>query len=369
MIETRIQFMKSAFLPLRICLACAMTMSLLCGCGPPAAGEKTAATAAPAQVSLVQLRRGDITRQVSLPGTITAYQAATLYAKVPGYLKRITVDKGDAVKEGQVLAELEAPELLAELPRYEAEVSVAEQNYRRLDEAQRKSPDLVTPLTVDEAKGALQVARANLKRIQDLLAYTSIAAPFSGIITRRFVDPGAFIPAATSGSAASTAAVVTLMDFSRLRIDVAVPQAEVPRISTAVAAVVTVEELPGLALTNAVTRFEYALDQTTRTMIAEIEMTNLDMELRPGMYAVVKLGVETRTNVVLAPVAAVLIDKSGAYVFTVDQSKAKKVPVRTGFNDGTEIEISSGADPGLSVILPRRQPLNNGQSVTVTETK
>src|SRR5262249_51864831 len=215
--------------------------------------------------------RGEITRSITLPGTIVAYQAATLYAKIPGYLKRIAVDKGDAVGQGDFIAELEAPELIAELPKYQAELGVAEADYKRIVEAQKKAPDLVVPATVDEAKGKVDVARANLQRINDLLAYAKISAPFAGIITRRWADAGAFIPAATSGSSAANAAVVTLMDFSRVRVHVAVPESEVPFITTAVPVSVSVEELPGQAFAGNVTRFEYALDQATRTMIAEVE--------------------------------------------------------------------------------------------------
>src|SRR2546425_4266220 len=186
---------------------------IISGCKPPTA-EPTKDAPPPVAVQVVQPKRGSITRNVTLPGEIKAYQQATLYAKVAGYLKTITVDKGDRVKEGDLIADIEVPEMLADLARYKAEVEVAELDYKRLSESQKKASDLVVPQTVDEARGRLDIAKANLERTQTLLNYAKIIAPFSGVITRRMVDPGAFIPAATSSSAAQSAALLTLADFS-----------------------------------------------------------------------------------------------------------------------------------------------------------
>src|SRR5438309_9975039 len=122
------------------------------GCKPSTA-EPTKEATPPVAVQVVQPKRGSITRNVTLPGEIKPYQQATLYAKVAGYLKTITVDKGDQVKEGGLLAEIEVPELEADYSRYKAEVEVAEIDYKRLSESQRKAPDLVAPQTVDDAKG------------------------------------------------------------------------------------------------------------------------------------------------------------------------------------------------------------------------
>jgi membrane fusion protein (multidrug efflux system) len=349
-------------------LCCITLAGLLCGCGRSST-DPAAPPSPPVNVSLVQSRRGDITRSITLPGTVAAYQAATLYAKIPGYLKRIAVDKGDTVGQGDFLAELDAPELTAELPKFQAELAVAEAEYKRDVEAQKKAPDLVVPATIDEAKGKVDVARANLQRVNDLLAYSRITAPFAGVITRRWADPGAFIPAATSGSSAANAAVVTLMDFTRVRVDVAVSEAEVPLITTSVPVSITVEELPGRSFTGNISRFEYALDPATRTMIAEIEMPNPKMELRPGMYAAVKIGIERRADALLAPLDAVVFEKAGASVFIVESGKAKKVPVQTGFNDGTNVEIVSGVKGDQPLILIGKRALNNGQAVTVTEAK
>ncbi len=339
----------------------------LCGCSREAPGLSQK-TVEPVQVQVVRAKRGDITRSITLPGEVHAYQQATLYAKVAGYLKTITVDKGDTVQSGVLLAEIEAPELAADRARYQAEVEIAELNYKRLNESRQKAPDLVVPETVDEAKSKFDVAKANLDRVEILLHYTKITAPFSGIVIRRFIDPGAFIPAATSGSTAQTAAIVTLSDFNIVRVQVAVPEAEASRVTTGQSVQVTAEGLPGRRFEGKVTRFSYALDDATKTMLVEIELPNAKLELRPGMYATVRIGIETKSNVLLAPADAVLVEKTGNSVFVVEDDKAKRQPVQTGFTEGTNVEIISGATAGQPLILIAK-PVSNGQAVTVSEAK
>ncbi len=342
---------------------------LIAGCSPPEKSAPPKSAETPVTVKLARAQSGDITRPVSLPAVIQARQQATLYSKVTGYLKKIDVDKGDEVKAGQLLAEIEVPELLADMGRFRAELEVAELDFQRVGDAQKKAPDLVVRQTVDSAKGKFLSARANLERAETLLSFCKITAPFAGVVTRRFVDPGAFVPAATSGSAASNAALLTVMDFKTVRVQVAVPEPEVPLIRNALTVRVTVEELPGRIFTGGISRFAQALDDTTRTMLAEIDLPNPKNELRPGMFAMARIGVETHAKAVLVPVEAVLVEKIGSSVFTLEEGKAKKRPVKTGFNDGTAVEILEGLKPEEVVILPGKVTLNNGQPVTVTEAK
>jgi membrane fusion protein (multidrug efflux system) len=314
--------------------------------------------------------RGEIARNLTLPTfRVLALQEATLYAKVSGYLKQLTVDKGDAVQEGQLLAEIEVPELLADEAQYQAESAVARTNYERMAEARQKAPDLVMPQTVDDLRGQWEVAQAKLQRTRTLLNYARITAPFSGMITARFVDPGAFIPSATAGSTPQTAALVTLMDYSRVRVQVFVPEAEVLFIKNGVPAKVTVEELPGRTFAGSVTRFAHALDSATKTMLTEIEIANASGELRPGAYASVQLEVERKKDALLVPVQALLVEKAGSSVFIVAQGKARKTPVQTGFNDGVNVEIANGINPDQAVILIGKQTLNDGQPINPAEAK
>lgn len=330
-----------------------------------ASSEPEKATVAPLTVQAVQPKRGPITRFVTLPGEIKPYQQATLYAKVAGYLKTITVDKGDSVKEGALLAEIEVPELEADCARFRAEVKVAEIDYKRLSESQKKAPDLVVPQTVDDSEGKREIARANLQRTETLLRYARITAPFSGIINKRFVDPGAFIPAATSGSSAQNAALVTLTDFNRVRVQVAVPELEASLITTNEPIKLTVDGLPRRSFEGTVTRYAYTLDEASKTMLVEIELPNPTLELRPGMYGIIQIGLERKEDALLVPVEALVTEKSGASVFLLAEGKAKKTRVQTGFNDGTQVEIAGGLQPNQQVILVGKRTLSDGQAVKI----
>jgi membrane fusion protein (multidrug efflux system) len=360
--------MKKLILDFTFATSSLLAMGLLCGCDHSAA-EAPKPASPPVNVQVVRPHRGDIVRRLTLPATIRPYQQATLYAKVAGYLKSIQVDRGDQVKEGDVLAEVEAPELLADQAKYQAEVEVAKTDSQRLTEAQKKAPDLIVPLTVDTAKGKYEIALANLKRNETLLAYTKIIAPFSGTITRRWVDVGALIPAATASSSPQNAAVVTLMDRSRVRIEVAVPEAEAPLVKNGMEAEIAVDELPGKVFKGQVTRFADALDEATRTMISEIELPNPTRELRAGMFCTVKLAIDHRTDALLIPVEALVVEKVKTSVFTLVDGKAKKIPVKVGFEDGKSAEILDGLTGGETVILTGKLTLADGQPVNATEGK
>jgi membrane fusion protein, multidrug efflux system len=349
-------------------LATFCALATLSGCAP-ATSESPPKPTTPTTIQTVLPKRGEIARSVTLPSfRILAYQEATLYAKVSGYLKTLTVDKGDAVHEGQLLAEIEVPELLADEVQYKAETAVCRTNYERLAEARLKAPDLVVPQTVDDLRGQWEVAQAKLQRTQTLLQYARIVAPFAGIITARFVDPGAFIPAATSGSTPRSAAMLTLMDYSRVRVQVFVPESEVPFIKNGLPVQVTVEELPGRSFAGTVTRFAHALDESTKTMLTEIEMPNPSGELRPGAYASVRLEVERKEDALLVPVQAVSVEKSGTFVFTVADNKSKKTPVHTAFNDGVNVEVTD-LNPDQRLIFVGKQTLTDGQPVNAVEAK
>jgi membrane fusion protein (multidrug efflux system) len=311
------------------------------------------------------VKKGDATRSILLPSNVLPYQQATLYAKVAGYVKTVNVDKGDAVQAGALLADIEVPELLADRAKYRAELEVADLDYKRTSDAQKKAPDLVVPLTVDTARSKYDVAKANLERVETLLGFAKITAPFSGIVTRRFVDPGAFIPAATSGSAAQNAALFTVMDFTKVRVQAAVPETEVPFIKVGLPVKVMVEELPTARVEGTLTRFSHALDESTKTMLAEIELPNPDGTLRPGMYANARITVERKPDALILPVDAVLFEKGRSSVFTVADNKAKRITVKTGFNDNGSVEILDGVKLGDSVIVIGKQVIADGQPVKV----
>lgn len=342
---------------------------LSAGCRPATTDSAKAAPAAPLGVPVTRPRRGPITRSVSLPANVRALQQTTLYARVTGYLKAINVDRGDTVKAGDVLAEIEVPELLADAAKYQAEVAVSQADHQRLTAALKQAPDLVVPLTVDVAKGKLEMALASAKRNETLLGFTKIVAPFSGVVTKRWTDVGALIPAATGGSSPTAAAVVTLVDFSRVRVEVFVPEAEAPLLKAGLAAEVRVDELPGQAFVGQVTRIAWSLDETSKTMPVEIELPNPDGALRPGMFATAKIAVNQKPDALLLPADALVVEKAKTSVFALVDGKARKIPVKVGFEDGKSFEVLEGVTADNVVIVTGKLPLADGQPVNRTESK
>jgi len=335
-------------------------LTLVSACDPGRGQATKAPKDAPAQVHVTHLAAGPITRSVILPAQVIPFQQATLYAKVSGYLKTITVDKGDRVTSGAVLARIEIPELVAARARQEAELRAAQADYTRLQESLQKLPDLVVPDTVDQARGRYEVARASLEQSETLLRYATITAPFTGIITQRFVDPGALIQA---GSASS--AIVALMDFSKVRLQTAVPEAEASRIAVGQPVQVTTDNLPGMQFEGKVTRFSYALDAASRTMLAEIILENPALALRPGMLVTAKIGIEQKESALLMPTESLVMEKANAFAFIVNDNKAKKQTIKVGFSDGKSVEVLEGLTPGDTVILAGKLKLNDGQAVQV----
>lgn len=318
-----------------------------------------AQAAAPLEVKVAQPTRGDIVRYVTVPGTLRANQQAVLCAKVAGYLTIIAVDKGDRVTAGQPLAQLEVPELEADIVKFRSDVKVAEIELGRLQTAQKKAPDLILPSAVDESQGRVETAKASLERADTLLRYAKISAPFAGLITARAADAGAFIAAGCP--------LVTLADFATIRAQVALPELESALVKTGQPVRVSVEALAGKVFEGRVSRLAYALDETTRTMLVEADLPNSDLLLRPGMYAVIKVGVELHTNALLVPVEALVMEKANAFVFSFTGGKAKKLPIKIGFNDGAKVEVLSGLAGEEKVILVGKQTLADGAAIKILE--
>jgi membrane fusion protein, multidrug efflux system len=352
-----------------VLLALTLAGVIVSGCKEGSAEAPKKVSTPPVAVHVVQPRRGSISRSVTLPGELKAFQQATLYAKTAGYLKTIHVDKGDSVKQGDVLAEIEAPELIADAAKFKADWDLAELELKRTSDAVQKAPDLITAQSVDAAKAKSLAAKANLDRASTFLGFTKIFAPFSGTVTRRYVDAGAFIPAATSGSSPQTSALLTLADLNKVRLQVAVPETEVKFVNKDTRIEFAVDALPGRNLETKVSRISYAVDEMTKTMLAEADVENPGGDLRPGMYASIKLFVETKPEAVLLPSEAVLVEKAKTSVFVVEAGQAKKLPVKVGFFNGVSYEILEGIPPNADVILIGKQALMDGQSVQVTGTK
>ncbi|HWS63185.1 MAG TPA: efflux RND transporter periplasmic adaptor subunit [Steroidobacteraceae bacterium] len=333
-------------------------LALLSACDRNQGQSTQAPPDPPVQVHITQLSAGPITRSVVLPAQVIALQEATLYAKVSGYLKSIAVDKGDKVAAGAVLARIEIPELVASRAKQQAELKAAQADYNRLQESLQKAPDLIVPEMVDQARGRFEVARASLDQSETLLGYATITAPFSGIITRRAVDPGALIQ--------TNSAILGLMDFSKVRLQIGVPEAEASRVVVGQPVLVTTDNLPGMHFEGKVTRFTYALDTASRTMLTEVMLDNTQLALRPGMLVTARMGIEHKESALLMPVESLVMEKANAFAYTVDGNKAAKHPIKIGFNDGKNVEVLDGLSASDSVILGAGKfKLNNGQAVQV----
>ena len=338
------------------------------GCGAPAVGS--AAAPEPMRVAVARPQPGDVARAVSLPGDVIGRSEADLYAKVTGYLTHIAVDKGDWVKKGQVLAELEVPELEQRLKRARANLSVQRVTYERLQRVWDADHRLLAREDVDVALGKLQQAQAEAEELEAEMGYTQIVAPFDGVVTARYVDPGALIEANGHASGSGTPGeqrqrsgpvpVLSLADIDRLRVYVYVPEAETALVRRGQPASLRLREFPGREFSGVVARFSNSLDLATRTMLTEVDLDNASHELYPGMYADVRLELEHRSGVLRVPATAVGGAAGGRFVFVVRDGHLAKVPVRTGIESGEWIEIRSGLSGDEAVVTNMSPTLADG---------
>lgn len=338
-------------------------------------------------VQVATAQQKDLVRRITLPGTLVALNEATIYGKVAGYLRSIRVDKGDRVRRGQVLAVLEIPEMvketdqakaayqqaLADLSRAKAEADLQAATFGRYQEVHRKDPDAISKQELDQyrsknevaqadvelAKAKVNTARANMERLAALQQYSEISAPFSGVVTARFVDPGALIQAATS----SNQPVLTLQDLDTIRVYVSVPEVDVPFVRVGTPATLTTAAYPGKVFKAAVTRFAEALEPATRTMKAEIDIENRDHSLRPGMYADVTLEIQTIHGAVVVPSSALTMEGAQKFVWVVRQGTAHRIHVETGLDNGAEIQIRSGVSKEEQVVTAGKDGLSEGKLV------
>ena len=324
-----------------------------------------ALTLSAADFPVTRLKTGDITRSVQLLGEVRPNQQVALYAKVGGYVKALRADIGDRVAAGQVLAELEVPELIADEARTRAELALAELEHRRLQEAAKQAPDLVPRQQVDAAAAKLAVAKAAQERNATLLGFALIRAPFAGVISRRSVDVGAFVPAATGGGA-GPAALFVLTDFATVRVQAALPESEAGLAVPGQPVSVLAEAAGAKPYASQLTRLSGVLENPSKTMLIESVLPNPDGALKPGMYANVRLGIETHRGVRLLPLTAVIMEKAVATAYVHEAGKARRRVLKAGFNDGTNLEILDGLKPDEDVLVVGTATLTDGQAVTLT---
>lgn len=322
-------------------------------------------------VAVARVDREDLFRQISIPAEFRPYAEVELHAKVSGYVKDMKVDIGDRVKPGQLLAELEVPELTDDLDQARAAQRRAQADYRdahlaytRLVAANKQHPNLIAEQDLDTAEahdataeGAVAAARADADKYQTLVAYTRITAPFGGVITKRYADPGALIQAGTASNTQSMP-LVRLSDNTLLRLDFPVSVDYVRGIRLDAPVAVSVDSLGGRVFSGRIKRFSDQVDDSTRTMVVEMEVPNPSLELVPGMYATVTLKTEERPHVLAIPIEAV--PPGGKSVLVVDAAqRVAERRVTLGLETPARYEVLSGLQEGELVLLgnPGQVPL------------
>jgi RND family efflux transporter MFP subunit len=332
------------------------------------------ASAEPAKsVAVVQVTREDLAREVKIPAEFRPYAEVELHAKVSGYLQQINVDFGDEVKTGQLLATIEIPELQDELDNAKATQQKAEADnrnahlvYSRLMEVNKTHPNLVAQQELDAAESrdadtsaAIAAAKAEVEKYQTLVNYTKITAPFAGVVTRRYADPGAMIQAGTSSQAAP---LVRLSDNFRLRLDFPVSVDYVANVHVGDPVEVHVDSLSGRTFSGKIARFTHRVDDATRTMVAELEVDNPKLELVPGMYATVLFKADQRLHAVAIPTEAIKAGKNTVYVVNKN-NEVEQRDVTLGLETPTKFEVLSGVKEGDLVVVGDASQVKPGEKV------
>ena len=340
--------------------------------GADAALKRATEEAATPTVVVINPSASDATDELVLPGNARAYTEVPIYARVSGYLKKWNADIGSRVGQGQVLAEIETPELDQQLRQARADLANATAT-RELAKitAERWQAllkrEVVSHQETDEKlsdynvkKAAVDSSAANVKRLEDLQAFQKITAPFDGIITARNTDIGVLIDA--GGQARELFRLATI---GKLRVFVSVPQAYAQAARPGTPTAITLEENPGKVYRGTLARTSNALDPAARTMLSEVEMENPGGEVLPGAYVVVRLRVGLATRGMTIPANALLFRSEGLRVAVVRDWRAELVPVKLGRDYGRTVEVVSGLTPTDAVILDPADSLVSGTAVRV----
>ena len=368
-------------------------------------GEDAAAhEAAPANptVSVATASTGFIANQLTVAGVFQPFQEVDVHGKVSGYIRHIYVDIGDRVRQGQTLAVLEVPELQAEVAGAQAGITQTQQNilrlqnevarehagyaavhanYNRLKEASDQQPGLVAAQELDDAfardqaaasqveaaksavaaaEGQLGVARAANLRVTSMERYATITAPYTGVVTMRYADTGALVPAGTAEG--MTQAVVRLAQSDVLRLRMSIPERDVPMVH--IGAVVSVHvQATGQQFPGNVVRFTRDVSNATRTMLTEVDVANPNLTLTPGMYADVTFNLEQKNNALLIPASAIMQGDPPSVMLVDGSNRAVRRPIVLGIEGANAQEITSGLAPGDRVIIGGASTLQPGEQV------
>jgi RND family efflux transporter MFP subunit len=338
--------------------------------------QETDLTAAPA-VTVIKPARGAPSEEVVLPGNIQAFVDAPIYARTSGYLKRWYFDIGAHVKQGQLLAEIESPEVDQQLSQAREQVNTAKANLQLAQITATRYTDLfktdsVAKQDVDNAvqtaaarEADVKSAQANVARLQQMVDFEKVYAPFNGVITARNTDTGQLIQ---SGSTQNRE-LFHIAAVDRLRVFVNVPQIYSHETKPGMSADLTLQDMPGRRFAGKLVRTADSLDPATRTLLVEVDVPNNDGQLFPGAFSEVHFKVKTGSTTLIIPSTSLIFRSQGLRVPIVKNGKTELVTVTTGRDFGNTVEITSGLDPDADVVDNPPDAIVQGESVRVLKGK
>lgn len=337
-----------------------------------AVAKQTAALSEPT-VSVVAPTRAPAEQTLVLPGDVQPYQEASLYARTSGYLRRWYADIGTHVQSGQLLAEIDAPEVDAELRQARSDAATASANYEIARVTANRWKDMLKSNAVSrqsseenvstmKAKQAmLAAANANVDRLTQLQSFENVVAPFDGVVTIRNVDTGALIDAGNGGT---PAALFRLAETDRLRVFVNVPQDQSAEVAPGATTQLRVAQYPGRVFTGTVARNSGAIDPGSRTLRVEVDVNNPDGALLPGAFAEVSLPLSSAQPGLSVPANVLLFRPRGVQVAVVDASGVVQLRnVTLGRDFGTRVEILTGLQGSEQIIANPGDAISAGQRV------
>jgi RND family efflux transporter MFP subunit len=323
-------------------------------------------------VTVLHPKRGAPVEEVVLPGNAQAYVATPIWARTNGYLKAWYFDIGAHVKAGQLLAEIETPELDKQLEQARADLATAEANYQLAETTAARYQTLLKSDSVarqdvedrvgdfNAKKAMVDSARYNLQRLEEEQSFEKVYAPFEGVITQRNIDIGALINA---GANAPGKELFDMASIGRLRVYVNVPQQYSRDVAPGATADITQAEFPGRRFTGKIVRNAEAIDPASRTLLTEVDVDNPTGELLPGAFLSVHLKLHSRTIAVIVPVNALIFRSEGMQVAIVRDHKTQLTPVVIGRDYGTEVEVVSGLRPEDEIVENPSDSLISGEQV------
>jgi RND family efflux transporter MFP subunit len=329
-------------------------------------------------VNVIFPQEGAPTQEVVLPGNTQAFSDAPIYARTNGYLKRWYFDIGAHVQKGQLLAEIETPEVDQQLLQARSDLDTAQANLNLAKITAARWQDLVSDGSVSQqetdqavsnlsaVKAAAESSAANVRRLEQVQSFEKIYAPFDGILTARNTDIGALIDA---GASTQPKELFHMAAIRTLRVYVAVPEVYSRAAQSGAAATLTLDEFPGQTFRGTLVRNANAIDLASRTLLVEVDVDNPRGQLLPGAYVFVHLKLPDQARSVTIASNVLLFRKEGLQVGLVRDGKAQLVPVKIGHDFGNTVEIVSGLQRTDSVIVDPSDSLVDGMSVRLSNAK